>query len=51
MKHKLPYLKHMWKWKDGRFVCLRRKCKAEKKTRVSPETSEECRLWEKEKNV
>jgi hypothetical protein len=55
MKHKLTYLKHMWKYKNGRFVCLRRKCKATKKIRVDPKTlvspvSEECRQWEKEKN-
>ena len=49
MKHKLTYMRHMWKFKDGRFICLRRKCKAEKAARVSPETSEVCRLWEQDK--
>ena len=41
MKRKANYMRHMWQWKDGHFICLRRKCKAVK----GPETSDICRLW------
>jgi hypothetical protein len=45
MERKANYMKHMWQWRKGRFVCLRRKCKAIK----GPETSDICRLWDQGK--
>ena len=49
MERKSNYMKHMWQWKNGHFICLRRKCKAVCKTVTNPETSKICRLWDQGK--